>query len=66
MGGEGVELEEEPNRQRRRFDNTEVKGYLAGLKRKQMLLRQDRYGGTVCVCVKLNCRIVFEYLSAFP
>ena len=51
VGGEGVELEEEPSRQRRRFDNTEVKGYLAGLKRKQMLLRQDRYGGTVCVCV---------------
>jgi hypothetical protein len=45
-----VELEEEPSRQRRRFENTEVKGYLAGLKRKQMVLRQDRYFG-VCVCV---------------
>lgn len=44
-GGEEVELEEEPSRQRRRFDSTEVKGYLAGLKRKQMLLRQDRCVG---------------------
>ena len=49
MGGEGVELEEEPSRQRRRFDSAEVKGYLDGLKRKQQLLRQDRYVG-MCVC----------------
>ena len=51
-----MELEEEPSRQRRRLDNAVVKGYLAGLKRKQMLLRQDRCGddggdggGGVCV-----------------
>ena len=43
VGGEGVEPEEEPSQQRRRFDSAEVKGYLAGLKRKQMLLHQDRY-----------------------
>ena len=45
-----MELEEGPSRQRRRFDNAEVKNYLAGLKRKQLLLRQDRYVG-VCACV---------------
>ena len=44
-----MELEEGPSRQRRRFDSAEVKGYLAGLKRKQQLLRQDRYVG-MCVC----------------
>ena len=51
-----MEVEEEPSRQRRRLDNAVVKGYLAGLKRKQMLLRQDRCGGDgggVCVCILL-------------
>ena len=53
VDGEGAEQEEEPSRQRRRFDDApEIKGYLAALKRKQMLLRQDRYV-CVCVCVRI-------------
>ena len=56
-----MELEEEPSRQRRRFDNTEVKGYLAGLKRKQMLLRQDRY--VVFTTYELNYWMILNKLS---
>ena len=59
MRGERVELEEEPSRQKRRFEpRNAARDYLAGLRRKEALLRQDRQDKYVyymcvyvCVCV---------------
>ena len=59
IGREWVGQGEEPSCHRRRLDDTaaaEVKRYLAGLKRKQMLLRQDR-------CVVHVKAIVVEMFS---
>ena len=44
VNGERVEVEVEPGRRRRRFETTpDVRDHLAALRRKEMLLRQDRY-----------------------